>query len=213
MNDQDDELLEKTIYDIFLKEGKLAAAKNYKEVTNKDLNIALNYISKFEDKAQNEFALKYQNPIEIYFLVENKFSIWFEDNIKSIERINNDSTGFWNKDLVSQIDFKELKVGIRTNSSDLYPSLLLFPEALIYIKSKKIFQMHYDKLTSIDSKKSGLFGLSGSSILIESDNISHKIDMNCDIRVAIIIVEFLTKQKMANIGKIECKSYLIKPEI
>jgi hypothetical protein len=213
INNQEDKLLEKIIYDIFLQEGQLAAAKKYKEVTNKDLNIALNYISKFEDKAKNELSLKYHNPIEVYFFVENKYSIWFYDNIKSTERINNDSTGNWNKDIISQINFKELKVGIKTNSADLFPSLLIFPEALIYINSKKIFQIHYNKLTSIDSKKRGLFGLSGSSIIIESDTSSNKIDMNCDIRVANIIVEFLTKQKVANIGKIESISYLIEPNI
>lgn len=65
---QDDKLLEKIIYHIFLNEGKLSAAKKYREATNKDLNEALKYISKFEDKAKNELALKYHNPIEIFFL-------------------------------------------------------------------------------------------------------------------------------------------------
>ena len=209
MNDQDDKLLEKIIYHIFLNEGKLSAAKKYREATNKDLNEALKYISKFEDKAKNELALKYHNPIEIFFFVENSFSIWFDDNIKSIERINNDTTGFWNKDIISQIDFNELKVGIRTNSGDLFPSLLIFPEALIYIKSNIIFQIYYNKFTSIDSKKSGLLGLGGSSILIEANNSTHRIDMNCSIGLAIIIVDFLKKKMIENKSKIESKSYLI----
>ena len=95
----------------------------------------------------------------------------------------------------------------------MFPSLLIFPEALIYIKSNIIFQIYYNKFTSIDSKKSGLLGLGGSSILIEANNSTHRIDMNCSIGLAIIIVDFLKKQMIENKSKIESKSYLIEPNI
>jgi hypothetical protein len=213
VTNQDGRLLEDTILEIFLKEGKLSAIKKYMEITQNKFETAVNYISKFEDKAKNVLALKYDNPIENYFFVENRYPMIFKDSISSLELINNDSSGFWNKKMINQIDLKELKVGIKTNLDDKYPSLLVFPAALIFIKSNQIFQINYNKILSIDSKKSGLFGLLGSSIQLQSDTGYHKIAMTCDISLTIKIVAFFTKQMVANIGKTESISYLIESKI
>jgi len=191
----EDGILGITIYNIFQKEGKIAAATKYKEITGVSLAEAAKYVLKFESKIKEINAIEieklkeenakkieklkeeknalYSDPIEKYFLIEEKFQKFIFNKEDSTNLIQSD-TGFlsyWKNGLANQVLTDELKIGIKSNELDKSPLILIFPAAFVYSALTRLFQVKYNNIKSIEIKK----GFINNTLIITDDEFIHKI--------------------------------------
>ena len=178
-----------TIFSIYQKEGKLAAVKKYQEITGKSLSDATNYVSRFDTKVKEAKLALYNDPIEKYFLTEDRFKGDLFNKNDTINFIQTDKgiTGNWSNTLVNQVIFNDLKVGIKHNSQAKAPTILIFPNAFVYNKGLKIFQIDFSNIKRVDIKK----GIIDTTILVDDDKDKHKIDITANADLANFIVSFI----------------------
>ena len=177
------------IYNIYQKEGKIAAVKKYQEITGKSLSAATNYVSRFDTKVKEAKLALYNDPIEKYFLTEDRFKSYLFNKNETINFIKTDNgfTGSWSDTLVNQVIFNDLKVGIKHNSQAKAPTILIFPNAVVYNNVFKIFQIDFCNIKRIDIKK----GIINTTILVDDDKDNHKINIHVNADLANFIVSFL----------------------
>jgi len=179
------------IYSIYQREGKIAAVKKYQEITGKSLSDATNYVSRFDTKVKEAKLAMYNDPIEKYFLTEDRFkdSLFGKNETIKLIQTDNGFTGRWSNALVDQVIFNDLKVGIKYNTQAKAPNILIFPHALVYNNGLKIFQINFCQIKSVDIKK----GIISNTILVDDDNSNHKIEiMSADF--ANFIISFLNSE-------------------
>jgi len=78
-------------------------------------------------------------------------------------------------------------VGIKHNSQAKAPTILIFPNAVVYNKGLKLFQIDFSNIKQIDIKK----GIIDTTILVDDDKDNHKIDITANSDLANFIVSFI----------------------
>jgi hypothetical protein len=192
--DIEDDVLKEWILDVFIRKGNMAAVKEYQKHTGDSLANAVNYVSKLESKIKKEKAALYNDPIEKYFLSEDKFKEHFFNKEASINLIQSDSGffGIWKKGLSHQFVTDELKIGIKCNKFSKAPKILIFPVAFLYNDLTRLYQINYNKIKSIDLKK----GFSLDTVIITDDEFTHKIEIQENI--SNLFVSFLNSEITKN---------------
>ena len=99
------------------------------------------YASQFDTKVKK----LYNDPIERYFLSKARFSrdLFNKNDTLNLIKTDKGFFGSWPDALVKQINFNDLKVGIKSNSFAKAPSVLIFPNEIVYIKGLKISQIGF----------------------------------------------------------------------
>jgi hypothetical protein len=187
------------IYTVYQKEGKLAAVKKYQEISGESLRDATDYVSKFDIKVKEERLALYNDPIEKYFLSEVRFSKDLFNKNDTLNLIKNDKgfTGSWPDKIVGQVNFNDLKVGIKQNSQAKAPTFLIFPNAIIYNKGLKISQIQFCDIKRVDIKK----GIIDTTVVVEDDQSIHKIDFTANGDLARFFASFLNSEVSRNHDK------------
>ena len=174
-----------TIFSIYQIQGKIAAVKKYQEITGKGLSDATNYVSRFDTRVKEAKLSQYDDQIEKYFLTEDRFKTYLfgKNKTKWLIKKDNGFLGSWSEKLVNQVNFNDLKVGIKNNSLSKSPTILIFPNAIVYNKILKLFQIDFCDIKRVDIKK--------TTILVEDDKDNHKIDIPANADLANFIASFL----------------------
>lgn len=178
-----------TIFSIYQIQGKLAAVKKYQEITGKSLSDATNYVSRFDTKVKEVKLALYNDPIEKYFLTEDRYkaNVFNKNATKNLIQKNNGFMDYWPNTLVNQVIFNDLKIGIKHNSQAKAPTILIFPNAIVHNKFK-IFQIDFSNIKRVDFKKG--VGMIDTIILVD-DKDNHKIDITGNTDLANFIFSFI----------------------
>ncbi len=202
-NLEEDIHLKELILSEYKRDGKLAAAKLYQEVTGESLANASKYVSKFESQAKSELSNLYNDPIERHFLVEDNFKksiLNKEDSINSI-KLDTGMLSYWKNNLYDQLLVDEIKIGIKDNPSNKSPRILIYPVAFVYSDMKRLYQVNYKNIKSIEIKK----GFINNTVTITDDSFIHRIDF-FERDLANFFVSFLQSELTKNDSEAE---YLI----
>jgi hypothetical protein len=105
--------------------------------------------------------------------------------------------GCWPDKIVGQVNFNDLKVGIKQNSQAKAPTVLIFPNAIIYNKGLKISQIQFCDIKRVDIKK----GIIDTTVVVEDDQSIHKIDFTANGDLARFFASFLNSEVSRNHDK------------
>jgi hypothetical protein len=153
---------------------------------------ATNYVAQFDTKVKKLF----NDPTEKYFLSETRFSRSLFNKNDTLKLIGTDKglLGSWSDALVKQINFNDLKVGIKHNDLSKAPSILIFPNAIVYVKVLKISQIAFCNIKRVDVTK--------GTIMVEDDKSIHKIDIIANEDLANFIALFVKSEISKNPDKV-----------
>lgn len=182
-----------SVYDVYNSKGKTAAEEKYLELSGVEFGDSVEdlekyfqaeaqakeFVNKIVSRIKEEKLSKFTDPIEQYFLSDDRFNDVVFNGVNTISLIQSDKgfLSFWPENKKNQIIFSDLKVGVKCNSQQKSPLILLFPSALVYNNadiSIDPVQINYSEITSVETKK----GFLSDDILILVKGITYTINFS-----------------------------------
>lgn len=177
-----------SVYDVYISDGETAAVRKYLELSDDELGNseedfekyvqaeaqAVEFVNQLASKAKEANSSKYTDPIEKYFLCDDRFNDLVFNGVNTISLIESDKGNFWPENKKNQIIFSDIKVGIKCNPQEKSPRILIFPSALVYCGSRSInpVQINYSEITSVETKK----GFLTDDVIVLAKDITYSID-------------------------------------
>ena len=182
-----------SVYDVYISKGKTAAEEKYLELSGVELGDsaedlekyfhaevqAKEFVNQIIARVKEEKLSKFTDPIEQYFLSDSRFNDLVFNGVDAISLIQSDKgfLSFWPENKKNQIIFSDLKVGLKCNSQQKSPLILLFPSAVVYNNANisiEPVQINYSEITSVELKK----GFLSNDIIVLAKGITYAIDFS-----------------------------------